>query len=370
MGKFFDVKYLLDMKDADGLDPEIYIVCSRVRGPGKTTSIGMHVLKIAMSDDDGPKKFVLICRKKSQVGKYADGCLKGCLDVMGSDWSVSEEVGIQGLYSNIYLERLIESEDYEEDKPPSKQKKEKERIHVGYVIALRGAYEIKNISSLFVDSWCSIQDEFILQDEAYLPNEPVLLQNLHTSLARGGGKSIRYYPHFMMANCIDVLNPYFIAFGLVGKLQSNTRKFRGHGLVYMRYESNEIAQEHAKSAFNRAFAEGYNRENDFLDNSWLVDTSSLVTKPDPAWGQINYMCQIHDGRIWLRIGRYSGANLFYMDYGREKGIRTFAVHEPDPGEVVWDAPGVGARKLLREKFKNGNMRFRTEQVKRDYMEIF
>lgn len=365
MSKFFDVKYLLEMKDANGEDPEIFIVCSRVRGPGKTTSVGKMVLIRALDTGD---KFVLVCRKKSQVGKYADGCLKGAADLIGGGWNVEEETGIQGLYSNIYLSRMKEDE-LDGDHPPSKQKKEKEKVHVGYVVALRGAYEIKNISSLFVDSWCSIQDEFILQDEGYLKDEPVLLQNLHTSLARGGGKSIRYYPHFMMANCIDVLNPYFIAFGLVGKLQSNTRKYRGDGLVYLRYENKEIAKEHAESAFNRAFAKGFNRENDFQDNSWLVDQSSLVMKPDKEWGQIVYRCQLHVGRNYIRCGRFTNVGLWYLDYGKEQGIRTFATGEPEPGEVMWDAPGTEVRKLFRDAFKKGQVRFRSEQVKRDYMDI-
>lgn len=357
MGKFFDVKYLMDMKDKNGEPPEIFIVCSRVRGPGKTTSVGMMVLRKAL---DSGEKFVLVTRKKSNVGKYADGCLKGAADLIGGGWNVEEETGIKGLYSNIYLTRLIPGEDDEKD--------EKEKVHVGYVVALRGAYEIKNISSLFVDSWCSIQDEFILQDEAYLPDEPILLQNLHTSLARGGGKSIRYYPHFMMANCIDVLNPYFIAFGLVGKLQPETRKYRGDGLVYMRYESTEIAQEHEKSAFNRAF-KGYSRENEFLDNSWLVTNSSLTGKPDPAWGIQIYQYMLHNGKSVMKLSKFPKVGLYMLDYGKENGLRIFAIQEPEPGEVAWDAPGVLVRKHMREMFKSGMLRFRTEQVKREYMEI-
>lgn len=355
-GKFFDVKYLMNMTDMHGEQPEIFIVCSRVRGPGKTTSVGMMVLNKAIETGE---KFVLVCRKKAQVGNYAEGCLKGAAELIDESYTIEERTGIKGLYSNIYLTRKIYDEENNEEG--------KEEIHVGYVVALRGAYEIKNISSLFVDSWCSIQDEFITQDNSYLPDEPRLLQNLHTSLARGKGKSIRYYPHFMMANCIDILNPYFIAFGLVGQIQSNTKKYKGDGVVYMRYENETIAKEHAESKFNRAF-KGYSNENEFQDNSWLVDTSSLCGKPDTSWGYPQYQYNIHDGKIWMRVAYFYNTGLYMIDYGKEQGLTTYAVHEPEIGECVWDAPGVRVRKLLREVFKSGQLRFRTEQVKRDYLE--
>lgn len=363
MGKFFDVKFLLDMNDKNGSKPEIYIVCSRVRGPGKTTSVCKMAMERAIKTGE---KFVLVCRKKVNVGNYASGVLKGVADMCGG-WDVVEEVGIRGLFSNIYIQRMVDSEEkFDEDGNPEQ---EKEKLAVGYVVALRGAYEIKNISSMFVDSWCSIQDEFIAQDDSeYIKDEPVLLQNLHTSLARGHGKSVRYYPHFMMANCVDVLNPYFIAFGMVGQIQPNTRKWRGDGIVYMRYESDVIAKEHADSAFNRAFA-GYSRENDFADNSWLVTGSSLVSKPDGTWGNPYYQYNLHMGKTWFRLSAYTNTTVYLMDYGREEGIRTFAVGEPEPGEMTWDAPGIKIRKMLRDMFKSGRLRFRSEQVKRDYMAI-
>lgn len=361
MGEFFDAKYLMDMLDANGKKPEIFIVCSRVRGPGKTTGITKKLLERALKTGE---KFVIVCRKKGHIGNYAPGMLKGSADMVGG-YQVEEKVGIQGLYSNVYLTKTT----YDEE---GLEEEDKEKIHVAYVVSLRGAYDIKQISSLFVDTWCSVQDEFIAQSESeYITSpsdEPTLLMNLHTSLARGGGKSVRYYPHFMMANCIDVLNPYFIALGLVGKLQPNTRKYRGDGVVYMRYESDVIAKEHADSPFNRAF-KSHSNENDFQDNSWLVTSSSLTGKPPAEWGTPYYKFNLHNGKNFMRVAIYEKSFVYMLDYGREKGLRTFAVQEPEPGEIMWDAPGVTIRKLMREWFKKGQLRFRKEQVKREYMEI-
>lgn len=357
MGKgFFNAKYLLKMKDSQGLDPEIFIVCSRVRGPGKTTSVGNYVINHFFTTGE---KFVLVTRHKKNVGNYAEGVLKGSANMCGG-WSVEESVGINGVYSNVYLSRLLPKKNPED-------KDQIEKVAVGYVIPLRAAYEIKNISSLFIDSWCSIQDEFILQDDGYLTDEPILLQNLHTSLARGGGKSVRYYPHIMMANCIDVVNPYFLAMGLTGKLQPNTRKYRGDGVVYMRYESSAIAKQHELSGFNRAF-KGFSKENEFLDNSWLVESNSLVGKPDPSWGAPTYQLLLHDKDIWLRLGYYPLMSTWVLDNGRNVGLPVYSMGEPEVGERLWDAPGITVRKKLRDRFKTAQLRFRNEQVKRQYLE--
>lgn len=357
MGKgFFDFNKLYNMKDSTGQPPEIFISCSRTRGTGKTTGAGLFIIPHFFTTG---YKFVLVCRHKKSIGNYAEGCLKGSANMCGG-WSVSESVGIPGVYSNIYLSRLLPKNDPDE-------KDVIEKVSCGYVVPLRAAYEIKNISSLFLDSWCSIQDEFILQDEGYLPDEPILLQNLHTSLARGGGKSVRYYPHFMLANCIDVVNPYFLAMGLTGKLQPNTRKYRGNGVVYMRYESSSIAQQHEESGFNRAF-KGFSKENEFLDNSWLVESNSLVGKPDPSWGAPTYQLLLHDKDIWLRLGYYPQMSTWVLDNGKNTGLPVYSMGEPEVGERLWDAPGITVRKKLRERFKSAQLRFRTEQVKRQYLE--
>lgn len=357
MGKFFDVKYLLDMRDQNGDKPEIFIICSRGRGIGKTTSLCMHFIDYFFETG---YKFVLVCRKSGHVGHFAEGVLKGAASMRGG-WTVEEKVGIKGVYSNIYLTRINIVDDEEE----------KETVHVGYVVSIRNSYDVKSVSSMFIDSWCSFQDEFIAQeDDEYLPNEVNKLQNMHTSLARGDGKAVRYYPHFMSANCIDVLNPYFIALSMVGKIQSDTRKYRGNGVVYMRYESDVIADEHEASGFNRAFS-GNGNENNFKDNSWLVGESSLVTKPDPRWGNPIYQYMLHDGDLWLKLSYYPCSGIFMLGYGKETGIRTFSIgKEPVPGEMMWDAPGVTVRKSLRDRFKNGMLMFRTEQAKRDYMAHF
>lgn len=380
--KFFDINQMLNMKDSDGNTPEIFITCSRVRGPGKTTSVGMLCIKRffnmkievsdpklykILNDPEGPNKFVLICRNKASIGNYAEGVLKSALYVMNLDYQVKEESKIDGLYSKVYLTRLVDEEYENEEENP---KKKEEKLHCGYVISLRGAYGIKDISSIFIDSWGSVQDEFMLQDGSYFKDEVKRLQNIHKSLARGIGKSCRYYPHFMMANCIDILNPYFIAFGLVGKIQSNTKKYRGTGLVYLRYEPKEIIKEHAESAFDRAFSHEHNRENNFADNSWLVDQSTLVMKPQKEWGSHYYFMQLHLERKYVRVCLYPQCGIWYLDPGKDHTLRTYAVTEPDPGEISWDAPGINVRKKMREIFKNGNMRFRDEQVKRDYIEIF
>ena len=358
--EFFDVKYLFKMLDKNGLKPEIFIVCSRGRGLGKTTSIGKELLKHFF---DTGEKFVLICRYKGDVGNYAEGVLKYCAHMVGG-WTVSEKAPKQAKYSKIILSRPLPKEDPDDEN----EKEQKEEVNVGYVTSLKAAYQMKDFSSIFVDAWCSWQDEFILHEEKdYYKDEIKRLKNLHTSLARGDGQAVRYFPHILSANCIDVLNPYFIALGFVGKIQSNTKKYHGDGVVYMRYESEVIAKKHAASGFNRAFKHSDN-ENDFDDNSWLVDESTLTGKPEGSWGQPWYMCNLHIGDTWLRVANYSKVGVCMIDKGIDPGNRTFSMGEPELGEIAWDIGSHNMRKSLSNTFKQGRLRFRTEQAKREFME--
>lgn len=358
-GKFFDVKYLMNMTDKQGNKPEIFIVCSKVRGPGKTTSVGKMIINKALETGE---KFVLICRNQGDVGHYAEGCLKETVNLFFSDYRVEERVGSKGVYSSVYLIQSVYDEDGAEEAT--------EEIHVGYVIALRAYGKIKNISSLFTDSWCTVQDEFIPADRRYLPDEPKMLLNLHQSLARGGGKSSRYYPHFMMANCIDIFNPYFAdAFKLIGKIQSNTKKFCNGKIAFMRFESKGVIQEQKESTFNQAF-EGYYDEAEYDDNSWMADDNSLCCKPDPKWGYVQYQYNLHDGDLWLRLAYYYSANIYMLDFGQEQGLTTFAMKDPEIGETSWAAPNRRIRIKLRQLFQSGQLLFRDERVKRAYLSRF
>lgn len=53
-------------------------------------------------------------------------------------------------------------------------------------------------------------DEFQSENNDYCPNEVQKFISVHTSVARGQGKQLRYVPVYMLSNPVTLLNPYYI----------------------------------------------------------------------------------------------------------------------------------------------------------------
>lgn len=356
MGKFYDGTRLVNSLDKNGEKPELFICCSRVRGPGKSFWFSRMLLK-RFFDSDKKDKFVLLCRTKLEVGALAAGVFKAMMAIEFPGWDIYEKTQMKGVYSNIYISRGGEGD-------------EKEVYHVGYVVPLNACDNLKRISSNFSDSVHAFFDEFQPEDKnTYLSDEVSKFLSVHTSLARGGGESRRYYPVYMCSNTVSIINPYFVALGLNKCLQSNSKFFKGDGFVFEKCENPGLVQVHAESGMARAF----NQEKyiDYGDNSWLNDSMACIERPGAEWGRSYYDCTLISGDVKLGVHYYGNMMLYYIDYNVD--VNSGLVFNIKYDNMEPNIPLIrGSLKMakLRESMEKGIVRFRDLRCKSICMDLF
>lgn len=268
----YDCTKLLNSKDKDGDTPAIYIACSAERGPGKSYQFSR---KCFQHWKETGRRFILLCRAGTELGSVAAGVLnsyiqsKNCPD---AGYTIGEVVKIKNTYSEITA--TIGSGD---DAVVSV---------IGYVIALRAYDKIKRISSYFYDADIMFFDEFQpMEGKSYISDkEPELLKIIYQSVARGDGSATRYIPCILSSNCISLGNPYFTTYDLNRNLQSNTRFYKGSGVVFERCEVEGLDELHNQSPIEKAYGSKDHKKS----NLWILDEGSLVEKPD-GWGHGSYV---------------------------------------------------------------------------------
>lgn len=358
MAKFYSNRGLLESKDRNGEDPELFIVCSRVRGPGKTYSFAKTLMD-RFYDDGG--KFVLLCRVGAELGSVAEGMMKSMMADHYPGLIMSEKIKMGRTFSEVWVESQASGEDDDDSDGPIKKE------HVGYVIPLNGADRIKKVSSTFTDAVHGYFDEFQPEyDSTYLKDEVERFKSVHTSIARGGGSSRRYFPIYMSSNAISIANPYFVGLGLTTKIQSDTKKYRGDGYVYQRAENVELAESHDGSAMSRAFR-GLKSSN-FTDNSWVNDNGSGVCKSDPAWGRSYYMGTLVTGEAKFGVFHYPEVDMTYISHNVDKtysGVYRIEI-DGEPNLPLLRSNYLA--KNIKQSIQFGTMRYQSETAKRVAME--
>lgn len=350
--KYYDCAEILSKKDAKGLDPEIYIVCSRTRSAGKTFSFTKKLFEDFL---DTQGKFVIFCRNKLELGSVAEGMFKGMLEVYHPEYTMSEHTQMKGIYSNIII--------------TSGQGDQAIKQHCGYVIPLASSDNIKRISSLFVDAVQGFFDEFQPESKiTYLADEVNRFLSIVTSIARGGGTTRRRFPIYFCSNSISVNNPYFIALGLNKRIRPDTKWVKGDGYVFQKVENNLIIDEHANAGINRAFKS--NKSIDFADNSWMNDNYTCIEKPN-NWGRAMYYCTIIDGNYTYGVNYYPEVELYFVGnrYDKSSGL-VFNIKYDNMEPNVPLIRGSMYMQTLKSAMERGVVRFQNITAKESFMDLF
>lgn len=352
---FYDNTALLAATDADGEKPEVYFVCSRGRSAGKTYAFSKTLWTHYKETGE---KFILLTRRIQdlQGGSVAAGIMKSYLDNEDPGVQLSERVGLRGAFNHIVAERWdADGEIHKED--------------VGYVIALAADSKIKNVSSMFVDAWAMFMDEFQpMHSSEYLKDEVQRLDTIHTSVARGGGQSVRWVPVFMCSNAINIFNPYFVACDLVKNIQSNTRLYKGHGYIYERCIVKGLNEQRKKSGFSRTFSTLENTVDN--DNTWLADSGSCVAKPD-GWGTAETLMTLVNGNEYYGVKYYPRVDLYYID---RKPQRSASV--PEYSMTLGDNLNIPFlkksphMKVIRDRFMAGQVRCKDTGIQSAILDMF
>lgn len=324
MNKYYDGTKLLSMKDINGEKPEIYM-CTTNRTGGKTTYFGRLCVNRFL---DKGEKFALIYRYNYELDDIVEKFYKDIGNLFFNGHEMSSKRRASGIFHELFLD----------DKS------------CGYALSLNSADQIKKYSHLFSDVSRMIFDEFQSETNHYCNDEVKKLLSVHTSVARGEGKQVRYVPVYMLSNPVSIINPYYVIMGISSRLKSDTKFLRGDGFVLEQgyVESASAAQK--TSGFNRAFSKdsyvAYSSECVYLN-----DNQAFIDKPS---GRSRYLCTLRYKGTDFGIKEFTESGFIYCD---DRPDYTFSTKIT----VTTDDHQVNYVMLKRNDFFLSNLRYLFER---------
>lgn len=292
MPTYYDGTKLLSLKDINGKQPEIYI-CTTNRTGGKTTYFSRLLINRFLKHNE---KFVILYRYVNEMDNVADKFFKDIQGLFFSDKIMTSKRQCSGAYHELFL-----SDKTNDIKPIERS--------CGYALAINNADKIKRYSHMFSDVKRIMFDEFQSESNTYCPDEVKKFISIHTSIARGQGKQVRYVPVFMLSNTVSVINPYFSELGISERLTSRTKFLRGDGYVMEQGYIESVAKAQKESGFNKAFA-----KNEYVAYSsecvYLNDNLAFIDVPK---GKSRYIATIRYNNREYAIREYFEEGILYCD---------------------------------------------------------
>lgn len=295
MTTYYDGSKLLSMKDINGDIPEIYI-CTTNRSAGKTTYFSKLLLDKFLENRE---KFAIIYRFNYELDNVADKFFKDINSLFFPEYTMISKRQASGIYHELFIGKITNNMDNNAFVGES----------CGYAITLNSADQLKKYSHFFSDIQRMMFDEFQSETNHYCSDETTKLKSLHTTVARGQGKQVRYVPVYMIGNPVTLLNPYYVEMGICDRLRSNTKFLRGEGYVMEQGFLESAAKAQSESAFNRAF--GNNRYATYAAQGvYLNDNLAFIEKPT---GKSTYIGTIRYMGKDYAIRSYSEQGILYCD---------------------------------------------------------
>ena len=332
---YYDGTKLLSLLDINGNKPEIYI-CTSNRSAGKTTYFGRMLVNRFKKQQ---KKFMIVYRFNYELDDCADKFFKELKVLFFNDDIMTNKRRMHGIYHELYLNDE----------------------HCGYAISLNNSDQIKRNSHLFADTDSMFFDEFQSETNHYCSDEVTKFVSVHTSVARGGGKQVRYLPVYMLGNHVTMLNPYYIEMDIATRLAEDTKFLRGEGFVLEQGFNEYAGQAQKESAFNRAFA-----RNSYTmyasEGVYLNDNKAFIDKPK---GNCRYICTLKYKNSEYGIREYLDAGVVYCDDKSDSTFHTKITVTTDDHEINY----IMLRRndlflsTLRYYFEKGCFRFKDLRCK-------
>lgn len=320
MGKYYDGTKLLSMLDINGNKPEIYM-CTTNRTGGKTTYFGRLCINRFL---DKGEKFGLLYRYNYELDDIVEKFYKDLGSLFFPNYTMTSKRRASGTFQELFLN----------DKS------------CGYGLSLNNADQIKKYSHLFSDVQRMIFDEFQSETNHYCENETKKFISVHTSIARGQGKQVRYVPVYMLSNPVSIINPYYVEMEISSRLKDDTKFLRGDGFVLEQGYIESASIEQKNSGFNRAFS-----KNSYTAYSsecvYLNDNKAFVEKPA---GKSKYLCTLRYKGSDFALREYTESGLIYCD---DKADSSFLTRI----SVTTDDHNINYVMLKRNDFFLSNLRY-------------
>lgn len=324
MPKYYDGTKLLSMLDINGNKPEIYM-CTTNRTGGKTTYFGRLCINRFL---DKGEKFGLIYRYNYELDDIVDKFYKDLGSLFFPSHTMTSKRRASGIFHELFLDEKS----------------------CGYAISLNSADQIKKYSHLFSDIERLIFDEFQSETNHYCADETKKLLSIHTSIARGQGKQVRYVPVYMLSNPVSIINPYYVELGISSRLKDDTKFLRGDGFILEQGFIESASEEQKTSGFNRAFSK--NKYVAYSSQSvYLNDNKSFIDKPV---GKNSYICTLKYKGCEFGIREFPENGYVYCDDRPDSTYRLKITVTTDDHEINYVM-------LKRNDFLLSNLRFLFER---------
>lgn len=250
MPQFYDGNKLMSLKDINGNVPEIRL-CVSNRLAGKSTYYYRWAVNRFLRNK---QKTVFIYRWQNEIDTCAQTIDKTARSLFFPNIKFTQDTGSKDKFAYIQANGK----------------------NMGYAVAINSADAIRKISGIFYDSTAWFFDEFQPESNKYCPGEITKFISLHTSLARGGGEQVRFFPGVMCSNAVSLLNPYYNALGINKRIRSKDHYIRGNGFVMEQLYSEDAANNLKNSGFMQAFG-NHSYTKFAAENKYLLDNVSFVT---------------------------------------------------------------------------------------------
>lgn len=281
--QYYDGTKLLSLMDINGNKPEIYM-CTTNRTGGKTTYFSRLLVNKYIQNKE---KFCLIYRFNYELDNVSEKFFKDINTLFFPEYEMTSKRQASGIFHELFLNEMS----------------------CGYAVSLNSADQIKKYSHLFSDVARMLFDEFQSESNHYCNNEIEKLLSIHTSIARGQGKHVRYVPVYMIGNPVSIINPYYVELGISSRLKTDTKFLRGDGFVLEQGYIDTASKAQKESGFNRAFAK--NKYANYASEAvYLNDNLAFV---ESVSGKSKYICTIKYNDCNYGIREYSEQGILYCD---------------------------------------------------------
>lgn len=289
---YYDGTKLLSLKDINNKTPEIFI-CTSNRTAGKTTYFNRLVVNRFIKYN---KKFMLLYRFNYELDNIDEKFFKDIKELFFPKLEMTTKRWARGVYIELFINKKS----------------------CGYAVSINSADQIKKYSHIFNDVTSILFDEFQSESNTYCSNEIEKFFSIHTSVARGQGKQVRYVPVYMISNLVSLLNPYYSVLNISSRLNKNVKFLRGDGFVLEQGFNNSASKAQEESAFNRAFA-STKYAKFTAETVYLNDNDSFI---ENLSGQNKYICTIRYNGTDFAIREYAYSGFMYCDKNVDRTFPT------------------------------------------------
>lgn len=332
---YYDGTKLLSMKDINGKQPEL-LLCTTNRTGGKTTFFGRYVINRFKKRGE---KFGLLYRYNYELDDCADKFFKDLSTLFFNGEIMTSKRKANGIFHELWLGDE----------------------HCGYAISINSADAIKKYSHLFSDITTILFDEFQTESGRYCSDEVQKFVSIHTSIARGQGKQVRFVPVIMLSNAVTIINPYYVALGISNRLSNGTKFLKGDGYVLEQGFIESASNQQKTSGFNRAFSSQKYVEYS-SQNIYLNDSATFIDKPS---GKSRYIATLkYEGNNYA-IREYSELGIMYCDDKADMSFTTKVTVTTDDHQINYVMLKQNSLFIstLRYFFERGCFRFKDLKCK-------